>query len=76
MYETHWLTISSVTADFSSFVVAKLIDVSTEGFGVSTLEPTGAHMPWPERFSRQPPDGDFRHARVLLQPGKRHAASG
>jgi hypothetical protein len=39
VYETHWLTMSSVTADFSSFVVAKLINVSAGGFGVSTLEP-------------------------------------
>lgn len=39
VYETHWLTISSVTAGFSSFLVAKLIDVSARGFGVSTLEP-------------------------------------
>jgi hypothetical protein len=39
IYDTHWLTISSVTANFSSFLVARLIDVSDGGFGLCTLEP-------------------------------------
>ena len=39
LYETHWLTISSVAAGFSSFLVAKLVDVSDGGFGIYTLEP-------------------------------------
>jgi hypothetical protein len=39
IYDTHWLTISSVTAKFSSFLVARLLDVSDGGFGLCTLEP-------------------------------------
>ncbi|HUG81494.1 MAG TPA: hypothetical protein VML01_07515 [Bryobacterales bacterium] len=40
--EIHWLTISAVTADFSSFVGAKLIDVSAGGFGYPRWNPYGA----------------------------------
>lgn len=39
IYKTHWLTMSSAGGGFSSFLVAKLLDVSVGGFGVLTLEP-------------------------------------
>jgi len=39
LYETHWMTMSSVTKGFSSFLVARLIDLSPGGLGVYTLEP-------------------------------------
>ena len=39
IYGTHWLTIRCVTGKVSSFVVARLVDISPGGFGVCTLEP-------------------------------------
>ena len=39
IYETYWLTMSCVTANLSSFLVARLVDISPGGFGLCTLEP-------------------------------------
>ena len=39
IYETHWLTMSCVTAKLSSFLVARLVDISPGGLGLCTLEP-------------------------------------
>ena len=38
-FKTHWLTISSVKENFSSFIVARLVDVGEDGLGLLTLDP-------------------------------------